>query len=722
MTRQKICMVTTNNLDYDTRILNEAEKLAEDFDVLIITTGFKHQDYIKEPKFKVSPVRLSAKIPGWLGRFINLWPIMTTVWQTKTNIYHAHDLPGLVCVWPAAVFKHKFLVYDSHELWSDVALFGLWRIFRWPFRLLERLLISKVNAVITVNDSLAKFLKERYRKPTQAVYNYPKFSEAVQKNSLASYKGKKIILYIGAFRPGRGLKQIVQAAQYLDDSYQILLIGYGGFEKSLRQEIELLHLETKVSILKALPPEELISTIKVAQLGFCLIENVCLSYYYSSPNKLFQYVAAEVPILASNFPEYKEIVLKNGIGETVKEDNPKAIARKIIHMTRPENQKKYRQNLKGLAKEKYNWEMEADKLANFYRVITHKPLNIVVDVNHPAHVHFFKNFIWEAEKKGHRVLITASDKAIAFKLLDHYKFDYIKLGGYGRSFWQKLINVPILDYRLYKATKKFKPDIFIGIGSVRAAHVSKIFRKPSIVFDDSEPASFGQFLYKPFADRIYTPTCFKKRLGKNQVSYDGFHELAYLDKEHFSPDKKRLKFLNLDPSKKLFVMRFVTWKAVHDIGQHGLSEKEKTYLADFLSQKGEVIVSLEKDLPYLIKKNYAANIPPEKMHDILHAAAMLITDSQTMATEAALLGTPVIRCNSFVANNDMGNFIELEKKYDLIYSFPSFDKALAKIKILLKKQNLKSEWRIKAQKLFKDKINVTNLMIDAVEDISLRQK
>lgn len=94
-------------------------------------------------------------------------------------------------------------------------------------------------------------------------------------------------------------------------------------------------------------------------------------------------------------------------------------------------------------------------------------MKIVVDINHPAHVHYFKNFIWEMENRGHEILITASEKEISYTLLDLYNFKYTKIGNYGRSIPRKLINVFLLDIRMYQAVKEFNPDIFLGFGSIR---------------------------------------------------------------------------------------------------------------------------------------------------------------------------------------------------------------------------------------------------------------
>ncbi len=99
-------------------------------------------------------------------------------------------------------------------------------------------------------------------------------------------------------------------------------------------------------------------------------------------------------------------------------------------------------------------------------------MKIVVDINHPAHVHFFKNFIRPMSKNGHEILITASDKDISIRLLERYGFPFVNLGSYGTTLPSKAINLPLLDWRMYQAVRGFYPDIFLGAGSIRAAHVS----------------------------------------------------------------------------------------------------------------------------------------------------------------------------------------------------------------------------------------------------------
>lgn len=340
-------------------------------------------------------------------------------------------------------------------------------------------------------------------------------------------------------------------------------------------------------------------------------------------------------------------------------------------------------------------------------------MKIVVDINHPAHVHFFKNFIWEMERKGHEILITAREKEVTYRLLDNYGFDYIKMGSYRRSLIEKLINVPIMDLKMYKAVKGFKPDIFVGLGSFRAAHVSKLMRKPCILFEDSEPTPQEHILYLPFTDAILTPSNFKKDFGKKQICYKGYHELAYLHPNYFKPDKNVLEEHGLKKNEKFSILRFVAWSASHDVGQHGI--KNKIELVRELEKYGQVLITSEGKLEKELEK-YKIKAPPERIHDLLYYAHMLIGDSQTMTTEAGVLGTPAIRCNSFVGENDMGNFIELEQKYGLIFNYNDPNKALNKAAELIQKSNLREEWNTKKNRLLKDKIDVTKFMVWFIEN------
>lgn len=339
-------------------------------------------------------------------------------------------------------------------------------------------------------------------------------------------------------------------------------------------------------------------------------------------------------------------------------------------------------------------------------------MNILFEINHPAHVHFFKNTIWYLENKGHKVLIEARDKDVALKLLDSYKLNYKIIGPhYTRMVW-KAYGLIGTDYKLLKLAKSFKPDILVGRGSPYLAHLSFLINKPYIAFVDTEHAHLVGFLSRPFVDVYCAPSCFKGKIDpKKDVRYNGYKELAYLHPKYFEPDSSVLGKLDLSKDDKFIIMRFVSWDASHDIGHHGFFDKEK--FVKELERYGRIFISSERKLGGTLEK-YRIVAPPEKIHDLLYYATMYVGEGSTMATEAGLLGTPSIYISSLVGT--MGNFEELEKRYGLVYSFQDSDRALEKALNLLEDKDIKKKWQKKREKLLNEKINVTKFMTEFIEN------
>ncbi len=342
-------------------------------------------------------------------------------------------------------------------------------------------------------------------------------------------------------------------------------------------------------------------------------------------------------------------------------------------------------------------------------------MRILVDINHPAHVHLFRNAIREWQRRGHKVLIAARKKEVTIKLLEHYGFKYSLTTSKGGSKLSLLNELMTNDHKLYKLARKFKPNLMIGV-SVGITHVSKVLPAKSIVFDDDgKVVRIFTLLAYPFADTICTPTCLKDEIGKKQIRHNGLHELAYLHPNYFKPNPEVLKDLGLTKDDKYFILRFVSFQASHDVGQSGLTHSTRRKLVEMLSKFGKVFISAEGKLPPEFEK-YRLTVAPHKIHDVLYYATMYIGDSQTMTTESAILGTPAIRCNTFVGK--ISCMEELEHKYDLTYGFlpKDEDKMFDKITELLNKPNLKEEWQERREKMLKDKIDLTDWMVDFVEN------
>jgi uncharacterized protein len=339
-------------------------------------------------------------------------------------------------------------------------------------------------------------------------------------------------------------------------------------------------------------------------------------------------------------------------------------------------------------------------------------MRILVDINHPAHVHLFKYFIREMEKLGHELLIVARSKEVTYDLLREYKFNFIPRKGYDGLFG-KTIGLLVINLQLLKISRKFKPDILTGMNNIYVAEVAAILGKTSLLFNDTEDMKLVNVLAHPFASQIITPSCYKKDHGKKHVKYDGFQELAYLHPNWFEPDPSVLALLQVKKGEIFFLLRFVSWKAGHDIAEKGLSTEAKIKICNILEKHGKVFISSERKLEKEFEK-YRLPIPPGKIHSVMFYAHMLVCDSQTMATEAGLLGTPAIRCNSLVGSmHGKGNFDELAK-YGLVYSVSDEADVFKLIDEFLNIDNLKQEFKNRKDKMLSKKTDVTRWMVDYV--------
>lgn len=341
-------------------------------------------------------------------------------------------------------------------------------------------------------------------------------------------------------------------------------------------------------------------------------------------------------------------------------------------------------------------------------------MKVLVDIGHPAHVHFFKNAIWMLELKGHVVQITARDKEVAFDLLDAYGFKYHNLGKNRKGLANKAIGMLKIDIELYKIAKKFNPDVLMGIHNPYVAHISKLLRKPSLIFTDTEHAKLANKLTFPFATTICTPSCFNGDLGPKQIRYNGYHELAYLHPNYFTPDPSVLDELGLKEGERFIVMRFVAWGASHDTGHKGISVEMRRRFVSELEKYGRVLITSESKMPAEFEP-YRVKVASENMHDLLYYAALYVGEGGTMASEAAVLGTPAVYTNTL----RMGYTDEEEYNYGLIFNLSSneesYEDIIKKTLELVAQDDLKVEWKKKKDHLLNDKIDVTKFMIESIE-------
>jgi predicted glycosyltransferase len=344
-------------------------------------------------------------------------------------------------------------------------------------------------------------------------------------------------------------------------------------------------------------------------------------------------------------------------------------------------------------------------------------MKILIMIQTPAQVHFWKNIKKRLETLGHQTLLLYRDRGETIKLAQSLKLNgiiYTRTRGTGLS---KIISFPLDVLRGYLIARRWKPDLVVDFG-IYGAFTAKLLKKPCLIFTDSEPNL--KFIYKiqyllflPLIHLIITPTSFRDNLGKKQRRINSFKELSYLHPENFIPNSDIRKILGIDEKDRYVLLRFNDLAGVHDLGLKGFDLNAKIQLVSAIERLGiRVFISFEGvKQPELVK--YSAMFPKNRIHDVLYYADLLVTDTQTMATEAALLGTPVVRCNTFVGQKDMGNFIELEEN-GLLYNYRDSNQAMTRILNLLKQPRLKETWREKTEKYIAGKQNIAEYMTDVI--------
>lgn len=334
-------------------------------------------------------------------------------------------------------------------------------------------------------------------------------------------------------------------------------------------------------------------------------------------------------------------------------------------------------------------------------------MKAIITIQHPAHVHFFKYAIRELEGAGHEVHVVARDKEIAVDLLERYDIDHTVLSGAAHSLPELAAVQARYEWRLYRYARRVDPDVITGIGGVAASHVARVLDAKSIIFTDTEHATLINTLAHPFADVVCTPTCYHDEIGDQQVRYPGYHELAYLHPDRFTPDPSVLESIGVDPDETLAVVRLNGWDSSHDIGATGLDDSHEVVRR--LEDAGaRVLITSEIPLPAELER-CQVTVPPHQIHHVLSDANLFIGEGATMAAECAVLGTPAVYVNSLT----MGYTDELESEYGLLYNFPedgSQDAALERAISILEAPD-DGRWAARRERLLKDKVDTTDVIL-----------
>ncbi len=314
-----------------------------------------------------------------INRIVSLFLWTKKVRDLKPNIISCHDILCLLIGWLSTLFSSNkpALVYDSHEfeLGRNAKRNRIEILF---ITYLERFLMKRCAFSIMVADSIADAVKQLHHldKRPIVVRNIPNYwcldDNVIKENRNALMNkynvgsNETLLLYQGVVTTGRGIENAIRALKNIENSRLIVL---GNGDKSYLDSLKSLSKDQGVSermiFLPAVPSEELCHFTGIADIGLLCGENICLSYYYSLPNKLFEYIQGMVPVVGSDLPEIRRIINDYKIGKCCEPSNPNSIAEAVNELRKDKYYNAVKVNLK-IAKQDLCWEHEEKILRDAY--------------------------------------------------------------------------------------------------------------------------------------------------------------------------------------------------------------------------------------------------------------------------------------------------------------------------------------------------------------------
>ena len=371
MQKKKITISVTNDLSTDQRVKKVCSTLnSMNYDILLIGRIIPTSLKLKRP-YRTKRIKLIFNKGALFYAEFNIRLFIILLFS-KVDIYHANDLDTLLANYLAAIIRRKPIVYDSHEYFTGVPEIQNKKIVKKIWQTIEQFIFPKLKHIITVNQSIAQLYKEEYKKDLRILRNVPnkiKTLKLKSKLELNIVEDRDIIITQGAgININRGVEELVEAMQYLNDVC-LIIIGDGDVIPQLKKRVLELKLENSVIFKGRMPYHEMMQYTQHAQLGLTLDKDTNINYKYSLPNKLFDFVHAGIPVLASKIIEVEKIINKYQIGLFIDNHEPKHIAKRIkIALNNKDLISEWKSNTNNAAKE-LNWEIEENTLKDLYKKI-----------------------------------------------------------------------------------------------------------------------------------------------------------------------------------------------------------------------------------------------------------------------------------------------------------------------------------------------------------------
>jgi len=366
--KRKIITSVINNYQGDQRVQKVCHSLRKfGFEVEVVATNLRGNPELNFP-YPVHVLHLAFQSGVKMYLDFN-WKLFRKLLKItkKEDVLLANDLDALFPNYLVSKIKGCELVFDSHEIFSEVPT-----LYNRPFRkkiwkTLEKSIVPKIKYFYTVSNGYADWFKKNYKIRPEIIMNVP----VVQTNSGEELTvtlpeiqpDEKILIYQGVINFSRGIDKMIEAMQFVENA-QLWIIGFGPKKTEFEALASQLNLNNKVKFIGQVPPSQLKLITPRADLGLSLEEDYGISYRYALPNKIFDYTHAGIPILGTNLPEIRNTIEKYGIGKTIQNHEPQHIA-ELIQQMLDEGKSVYTENLKKAA-EVFNWENEEKKMERIF--------------------------------------------------------------------------------------------------------------------------------------------------------------------------------------------------------------------------------------------------------------------------------------------------------------------------------------------------------------------
>lgn len=365
--KTKIISAVTNDVNQDQRLQRICGSLKRfGYDVSIVGRQEDHSRPLD--RFSFPAIRLKCEVRSGILFYLEYnYKLYKYLMNTDFDIVNANDLDTIIACSMAASKKSKKLVFDAHEYFRLVPELQYRPIKRWIWHTLAKIFLKNSEYNYTVNSSIKEQLEKDYNIPFDIVHNYPLMNHRIEKNSMRT---PARILYQGVLNKGRGLSILVQSMAQIEHA-ELYIVGRGVLEPKLKSLIKKYDLDDRVKLFGFVSPATLPKLTNICDIGINILDPNSKSYYYSTANKFYDYMAAGIPTINMNFPEYEKLQKRYNVSVMLEEFSVDAIVTAIQSLL--QNTSLYNTLCENAieAHKDLNWETEEQNLDKFYKKVMH---------------------------------------------------------------------------------------------------------------------------------------------------------------------------------------------------------------------------------------------------------------------------------------------------------------------------------------------------------------